>query len=384
MRASVREACRPAPQEAQPLCPENPLKGKSLTDVEFRASALTITVVDPASVSKSDFAFPWTASCLALAPEQLRVASRDRRWATTWVVATANDSLLGVVPLYQVRGTSSAIPFYDPAAVLPACTVPAGPRGWCHVGGIKDLTNGVTLRAGLDEDFRETLRRDLLSFAVRQARRLGAAPAALHVRDAELPAFQQAFGPDAQVVRVSVNSILEIPSMDPADFLAGVPKSKRYRIRTEWRALADHGIEAAVEPATALCDEASELIADNKRRHGTMDHRRMASFRLRQWLAGGADDYRALALRATDKSLTGVVFIARVGDRVEVNEIGLAMNVPERHLQFTELLIYGPARYAMRHGCRWVDLGLDAAEPKILRGARTMDVWALAAPTNDS
>jgi len=248
---------------------------------------------------------------------------------------------------------------------------------WCYVGGFKDLISGATLAAGLSAAERDQVRQALIGRAYAEVEREGGTPISLYVRDAELPSYQAALGERLELCQVSDDAVIDLGGATPEDHVAGLPKKTRYRIRREWQELNDRGVRAREQPAAETCAEAAGLVAAVKQRHGTMDHPRMAEMRLREWADSDADETLAMTLRAPDETLLGVVFVGRFGTTVEVNELGLVDDVADRHLLYTELLVHAPMRYAARHGCHRLVLGLDSVVPKALRGARIEPVWAV-------
>jgi predicted N-acyltransferase len=279
------------------------------------------------------------------------------------------------MPIHRLPGGHPAAAFQDPLSVAP--DLAGQPRSWWYVGGFKNLVSGATVAARLAPPLRSRVRRSLIVEAYRAVECRGGTPIALYARDEELPDFRAALGPRFRAVQTTSNAILDIGWPDLDGYLASLDKKRRYRVRRDWHELHTRGIRAIEIPAAEVDNAAAHLIAATQVRHGVPDHPRLAALRLREWWSGDGAQCRAFVLRGSSGELVGVSFAERHGRVVELSELGLVENIPDRHLAYTELLVYAPLRYALRHGCGRLSLGLDSIAPKSHRGARVEPVWAV-------
>ncbi len=341
-----------------------------------------ITVVPPSQVALDPSADGWDFAAFALSPARLRLAAQDRRWRTAWAVARRHDTVLGILPIYLESGTPAAAPF-DPRLVAADLFSELGSAaGWAHVGGCREFASGAVLRTDLGADEAPRIRQSLVRAAFAYGTEQGLPTVALFVRDAEVADFRAALGPHDQVAVTKHDAIVDLPPAGGLEgFLTSLPKKVRYRIRAEAAALAQAGLVAQrLEPADVMA-EAVPLLMDTKLRHGLPDHLMLATMRFRAWLKSGVDESVAFGIRGPKGDLHGVCLVARHGPRVEVYELGLVTDHPQRHLAYVELLFHAPLRYALEHGCERLALGADSSEPKLRRGARLDPLWAVTAGT---
>jgi hypothetical protein len=325
----------------------------------------------------------WVYSGIALSPDRLRAASRDRRCQTSWVVARRGESIIGVTALYQPKAAAIPDAIYDPRTLAPAlaATSPETASELLYVGGYRELISGTTVAAEAASHERDRIRRMLIREAYAEGRRRGAYPVSLYVRDGEVGAFRRALGDAAAMAAISGNAVLPLDRPTADAYLASLSANARRRVRREWQQIEAYGRTSRDGPAADLFVEAAALVADAKRRHGVQDHPLLVQRRLREWAMDREADFRAFSVRSNDGALLGVSFAARYGQLVEVYEVALVAETEHRHLMYVELLVYAPLRFAWRHGCREVVLGLDSATPKAQRGARIDPVWAVFART---
>lgn len=340
---------------------------------------LRVTIVRPQEVGDLGTAGGWEFAGAALAPHRLRSAARDRRWQTWWVLAELDGAIVGVVPVYQVSAAAASEQIYDPRVVAGSIAgdAPDDAREWLYVGGFRDLIAGSTVSSALAPDEREEVRRRLVTEAFAYGRGKGLYPFAIYVRDEEIDAFDVVVAGGGRSAQVRETAVLELPGPGFSDYVQGLSKRDRYRVRRELLELAEVNLGAAVEDVADLIAEAAPLVLSTKQRYGVADHPVMVALRLREWTAGGADHCGGFALRDEHGVLRGVSFAAVHGATAELYELGLAEDVSHRLHAYAELLVYAPVRFALRHGCTKLVLGMDSIEPKARRGARVEPVWAV-------
>jgi hypothetical protein len=314
----------------------------------------------------------WSFASTALAPSRLGRIAADARWRSWLAGAFLDDELVGLLPMYQSKRTSFSTSMYDPAAVAPQVFAPRQADEWMLIGGSTELVSGVTVHAALAAERARQVGRALVDAAFEHAGASGLVGAALHVRDHEVDVF------DAGRSRHVVGQFATLSVAADADaYLSALDHGRRSVVRRDWRALDERGLRAAQVAAAGLVDEAVELVANVKRRHGVPDHPELIRLRLQDWAAETAGERVAFAVR-DGGTLLAASFACNHGRRLEMYEIGLAEQSADRHLAYVEALVYAPLRHAAAIGCTELLLGLDSTKPKTLRGAVCAPVWAVA------
>lgn len=168
-------------------------------------------------------------------------------------------------------------------------------------------------------------------------------------------------------VQVAEAGTLAVPALSP--YPDALSYDRRRKVLKDLRAIDELGLRAAMMPAADAVDEAIPLIAEVKRRHAVPEHPRLMAMRLRAWIASTAGPCIATLVRGPDGGLVAAGFIGQDGRVVEAYEIGLRADFEHRHLAYVEAMVYGPLRWAIERGCDAVQIGIDSATPKRLRGA---------------
>ncbi len=160
------------------------------------------------------------------------------------------------------------------------------------------------------------------------------------------------------------------------DFVAGLPRRRRRRYRTEPAAFTAAGLRTRTVDLTGYLNRLVELEAGNAERYGgTPDRARLTGVRtemarllgpaLRVPVAERDGELVACCVDLTDaRSYLGLVY-------------GCDYSVPEHRIAYRQLAFYEPLRWAADHGLAQVRLGFEAFAPKLYRGARleTRQTW---------
>jgi hypothetical protein len=215
-----------------------------------------------------------------------------------------------------------------------------------------------------------------------EARRLGRRPAALYVPESEQPFLMHALGPACRRYDVAAEARLPIVGEYESDYLAALPSSHRSVVRRDWRERTRRGLVSRAVPWTDVLDRATGMIAAVAHAHGSLDHPLLIQDRLARWLENAELTTVAFVVDTPERAILAISFGWVWRDTFQVYEVGLAVrSTPGRHLAYVEALIYAPLRYAQAARCASISLGLDAAEPKRLRGATITKSAVLVAGT---
>jgi len=250
------------------------------------------------------------------------------------------------------------------------------PDQYLFIGGAADLVSGVAILAGLGQIDAEETRSALVDAAFDIAVHDSLVGVALYVRDSELPAF---IGRDGQRDHEAVSefSSIHITGGEMAAYLGSLNHGRRSVVLRDLRRISEAGLLAAEVPPGEIIDEASPLIVAVKKRHETMDHPMLTQLRLIGWSRAAVGVPVAFSVRDVGGRLIAVSFGCHQPPSLEMYEVGLADDPPDRHLAYTEVLVYAPLRYALRESCTQIDLGLGSTTPKRLRGAQVSTVWTV-------
>ncbi|MEV5601821.1 GNAT family N-acetyltransferase [Streptomyces sp. NPDC052299] len=324
----------------------------------------------------------WQFNAPALAPSRMAAAAEDPRWLTRWTVARSGDRVLGILNSRSPRGEqflNSVLDLRDRTDVLGGA-VPDDPRRWAFIGSSGELASGALVAASLPSDEAAEVRTALAAAAFARAAEGGTYPAALYVRDGEVASFTAALDGRATVQPVAQAAVLHLNGADLAEHIAALPAKARANCRRDLRRFEELGHTADCVPADEVIAEATPLVCAIKRKYGVVEHPKLCEFRLRQWTRTlGPDSCRAAVVRDADGVLLAASFFALHGPLVESYEIGLVDDLPGREWYYLQTLIHGPVAYALRQGCRSVDLGLDSSAVKKYRGATLGTAWAISA-----
>ncbi|MER6738279.1 GNAT family N-acetyltransferase [Streptomyces puniciscabiei] len=315
----------------------------------------------------------WHVPSSALDPARLAVA--DARWHSSFVVAEMNGRPVGVLPLNRCRSAAFPAPIYDPAHIAPQLFEVRRADSHLLIGGSTELVSGYVTRTALDESARRQVGRALVTAAFRHAESHDLTPAVLYVRDEQLAEFREPGNQDDRPA-VKLDDFAELPVS--GDYLSSLNHGRRSVVRRDWNRLDASGLRAEEVNAFDVIDETAELVAAVKQRHDVPEHPRLAAMRLRRWAKEPLGRRLAFVVRDSDGGILAATYGCHYGHVLELYEIGLAESA-DRHLAYTESMIYGPLRYAEREGCSSIHLGLGASRPKDLRGAMFSPVWAVAA-----
>jgi len=160
------------------------------------------------------------------------------------------------------------------------------------------------------------------------------------------------------------------------DFVATLPKRRRYRYRTEQQAFASAGMTTRTVMLEDHLERLADLEANNIERYGgAPDRTRLAAVRAEMAELLGA------ALRVPVAEIDGSIIACGI-DLVDENSYlvlayGCDYSVAEHRKAYPQLLCYEPIRFATSHGLTQVRLGFESFQPKLHRGARleTRQTW---------
>jgi hypothetical protein len=100
-------------------------------------------------------------------------------------------------------------------------------------------------------------------------------------------------------------------------------------------------------------------------------------YQLTRWWNYEKSTTVAFTVTGEDGELSGITF-ARVREKaLELYEIGMRDDFPQRRSLYASLCFVGPLEYAESRGLQSVELGIGHPLPKRIRGARQEPLWHL-------
>ncbi|ORT57361.1 GNAT family N-acetyltransferase [Streptomyces sp. CB03238] len=182
--------------------------------------------------------------------------------------------------------------------------------------------------------------------------------------------FQQ-----AELTAISLFDLSRHPSYDA--FLASMPRDRRYRFRSEPRALETAGLRLETVRLDDTVERVTELEVATARKYGGTPRpdALLATRRAMAGLLGHA--IRVPAVRRPDGTIIACGLHLADGQAYYALVYGCDYGDPERSTSYQCVNFYDPLRYALDNGIRRVRMGFEAFAPKLLRGARLVprETW---------
>lgn len=317
----------------------------------------------------------WWSPSLATRPPRLRLWAHDGRWRTNFATAWRNGHLVGVVPMGNSRVPQTDDPAYDAAKITGSG--PADARAWVLIGGGRDLSGGAAVHATVPLEDRHQIIRSLVKTAVLATMSQDLHPVALYVPNDLLKDFRGGFI-EPRHLELGKTAAVSGVFPDLNAYLGTVSKTRRNKIRRDWRDAADLGLVARWVPAEVALDAGAPLVAQVKRAHGIADDPRFARLRLQQWMSAGAGDHQAVEVVDQTGQVVATSFTFRSGSAMEVHEVGLTPDPAVRLHAYLLACYYAPIRAYIQLGLSRLELGTGALDVKRRRGAALSSVWAVS------
>ncbi|MFJ8584829.1 GNAT family N-acetyltransferase [Streptomyces sp. NPDC093595] len=222
--------------------------------------------------------------------------------------------------------------------------------------------------------------RDLLAAVTLWARNAGVACAAvLYAAGTVLPAALAA-EPAWHRVRGTVRSVLDVPPGSFDDYVAGLTKTSRQKVRWDVRDLALAGVRTA--PADAARLGATELrlrlaLIEKYGGYSTEDVERSRLERLTSLFP--TERLRLFHSTTADGDVVGFSLFIGHGDQWHVFWCGFDYGNPASRRTYFDAMFYSPVRTAQKEGVRLIDYGLGYERSKKWRGCRgaLRDIWVM-------
>ena len=165
---------------------------------------------------------------------------------------------------------------------------------------------------------------------------------------------------------------LPIPAGGWDEFLAGMSKHRRRRVRLERRALAEAGVEVRLEPLTpALAPRLGELDCNLLRKYGNPASPEHSAGLLR-WIGEVMGDDAMVSVARRDGGIIGFGMVLRSRARGEEqwfgHRAGFDYDAQGRLPLYYDVLYYRVLEAAAREGVSVLHAGIGSIEAKLARG----------------
>jgi hypothetical protein len=308
-------------------------------------------------------------------PGWLEFCERRAPGPVRYVISRSKDGeVLGVLPVFLVPVSEAGI--YDPAETLGSDD--AHFRRLLIAGVFGGYRTGFSIASSAERREAEVMRTMLVA-ADRLATQLGADCFSLQYlprNEAALVVQTGLIGPDELILQdCEVGLATAGGSFD--DYLATLSAGRRSTVKRDMAAFAAAGMSVEVQRLSDSLDYAPRLFARLKERHGDPLEEREAA----EWLKGQVpllDDVSVVHV-ARDTEAAPVAyslsFVWR--DMLFVRAVGLDYGRAQPAAAYFEVTYYAPLRYAYAHHLRGVHLGIASLRPKVLRGGRLQELFAV-------
>ncbi|MEU2060960.1 GNAT family N-acetyltransferase [Streptomyces sp. NPDC013455] len=220
--------------------------------------------------------------------------------------------------------------------------------------------------------------RGLLAEVTRWARRAGAVCAAvLYAAGTALPAAL-----DAEATwhrrRGTVRSVLDVPAGGFDDYVAGLRKTSRQKVRWDLRDLAGAGVRTTRADAAGLGATEVRLRMNLVAKYGGYSSRDVEWSRLDRLVAlFPADRLRLFRCATADGDIVAFSLFIVYGDQWHVFWCGFDYTNPASRRTYFDVMFYAPVRAAQTEGVRVIDYGLGYEQSKKWRGCHgaQRDIW---------
>lgn len=308
----------------------------------------------------------WLEACERLAPGPVRFVTAH----------SAGGVAVAVLPLFLLPASDAGLyhPSFTLAAedatwIAPARVLVAGPRAGYRTGfsiareqagrGAEIL---LALLAAADEIVDE-LDADLMTVQY-----LPRSEAELVVGTGLVDA--------AEIVLQTCEARFDLAGTSFDDYLAGLSSSRRSVVRRDLAAFETAGFEIERLRLSEAEDFTTRLLVRLHDRHGGLDEESAHAMIANQ--TASLDDL-SVVFAALDPDGAAVAYsLAYVWeDSIYLRFVGLDHDRSEPSGAYFEVAYYAPIRYAYEHGLRTVHLGVGSLRPKVLRGGRLDELYAV-------
>lgn len=309
--------------------------------------------------------------------ERHHVVERQRGTPITYlVVRRTSGAALGLLPVYQLSrpyGASLA-----PESIFDDEPSASGSQ-LCSAGGAGGYRNHLVLRSPIAPACAAGAARALISAAQEVALAAGCPQVLIPDLDPAQARWLAEFEAKAIAVATRDKAVMPIEWGHFSEYLATLPRKRRWQVRQERRVFADSGIVVRDEPLSAVAAEVAPLLAQTQQRHGDTVGPLEAEFYLAMLAMTPGSEVRALVGYLSGKPVAFSV-VHRRGGTWAIRAVGRDYAAPD-HSQYFNLTYYEPIARAIADGATLIDFGVGSLSAKRFRGCRLQPLRSLLIPT---
>ncbi|MGC5004859.1 GNAT family N-acetyltransferase [Streptomyces sp. DT203] len=307
------------------------------------------------------------------------MARRRGAHITYLVVRRTSGAALGLLPLYQFsRPYESSL---TPESIFEGGMSSTGSR-LCSAGGAGGYRNHLVLRSPIASACGADAARALISAAREVASTVGCPQVLIPDLDPAQAGWLAELETDAIAVATRDKAVMPIEWGHFSEYLAALPRKRRWQVRQERRAFADSGIVVRDEPLSAVADEVAPLLAQTQQRHGDTAGPLEAEFYLAMLAMTSGSEVRALVGHLSGRPVAFSV-VHRRGGTWTIRAVGRDYAAPD-HSQYFNLTYYEPITRAIADGATLIDFGAGSLSAKRFRGCRLQPLRSLLIATAPS
>ncbi len=310
--------------------------------------------------------------------ERHHIMERRRGTRITYVVVRrrSGGDALGLLPVYQ-------LPRPHEASLAPESIFDDEPTSTdspvCSAGGAGGYRNHLVLRSPIAPACAADAARALISAARRVASAVGCPRVLIPDLDPAQARWLAEFETEAIAAATRDKAVMPIEWGHFSEYLAALPRKRRWQVRQERRVFADSGIVVRDEPLSAVAAEVAQLLAQTQQRHGDAAGPLEAELYLAMLAMTAGSEVRALVGYLSGAPVAFSV-VHRRGGTWSIRAVGRDYAAPD-HSQYFNLTYYEPISRAIADRTALIDFGVGSLSAKRFRGCRLEPLRSLLIPT---
>ncbi len=287
------------------------------------------------------------------------------------LVRDPDGSLVGAAPCHAPVQSRHVL--YDLTAMLPAhrADLPE-PTEQLLAGGRRGYRADLLLAPGLTGVRRREVVGRLVTGIREHARATGRRAGMMYVPDGAVGKLRDAGVHD--VLPLNADAVIRLPGRGPGDWLASLPRKRRWEVGQHRRAFTDGGWTLVEPDPASMLPRLGELYCEVQRRHGAHDATPEAGAALLAAQLEHLGDRAVLLVASLAGDLAAFSLSFWHGDELYVRAVGFDYARTSGGEYFV-LSVYEPVARAYAAGASAVRLGMGSLHAKRLRGASMELLW---------
>lgn len=303
----------------------------------------------------------------------LKLVEADPGASATYLLAVdGQGALVGALPCYRVRDESNA--FYRPQDLEVLTDLVADPAACLLLGARRGYQSDLLVSPGLDQQGCVRVCAALLDAAVERAQ--PGAALLLYATERCRRAIAEA-RPGAQALLLAPEASIEVRGPSFEEHVTALPRrGLRRRTRSEVRDFRSGGYDVGRERFSECWEEAVPLLANVQARYGhSVDMEALrASLRRQAEIVG---ERGIVSTCRRNGRLVAFSLTYPWGHTLYDRMVGFDYEALSGHSEYFNLAFHQPLSVACDESLRYLHLGIEGYEAKVLRGAELQPLWAI-------